>query len=47
MPSSPGPILKRALRVPAALYAFGAGRLLGSRFLLLTHRGRRSNQLYQ
>jgi deazaflavin-dependent oxidoreductase (nitroreductase family) len=29
------------------LYAIGAGRLLGHRFLLLTHRGRRSGRLYR
>lgn len=43
----PGPILVRALRLPAHLYDIGAGRLLGHRFLLLTHRGRRSGRLYR
>jgi deazaflavin-dependent oxidoreductase (nitroreductase family) len=43
----PGPILKRALRAPAALYAVGAGRLLGHRFLLLVHRGRHSGREYR
>jgi deazaflavin-dependent oxidoreductase (nitroreductase family) len=43
----PGPILRRALRLPARLYDIGAGRLLGHRFLLLTHRGRRSGQLHR
>lgn len=43
----PSPILKRALRAPVALYGIGAGRLLGHRFLLLTHRGRRSGRLYR
>jgi deazaflavin-dependent oxidoreductase (nitroreductase family) len=43
----PGPILGRALRLPAHLYDIGAGRLLGHRFLLLTHRGRRSGQLHR
>lgn len=43
----PGPILSRALRLPLRLYDVGAGRLLGHRFLLLTHRGRRSGELYR
>jgi deazaflavin-dependent oxidoreductase (nitroreductase family) len=41
----PGPILRRALRLPIGLYDIGAGRLLGHRFLLLTHRGRRTGRL--
>ncbi|HET7053493.1 MAG TPA: nitroreductase family deazaflavin-dependent oxidoreductase [Solirubrobacterales bacterium] len=40
-------MLKRALRAPTALYRIGAGRLLGHRFLLLTHRGRRSGRSYR
>ncbi|HET9162039.1 MAG TPA: nitroreductase family deazaflavin-dependent oxidoreductase [Solirubrobacterales bacterium] len=40
-------MLKRALRVPALLYRLGAGPLLGHRFLLLTHRGRRSGRSYR
>jgi len=43
----PGPILRRALRLPVHLYDLGAARLLGHRFLLLTHRGRRSGRLYR
>ena len=43
----PGPILGRALRLPVYLYDLGAARLLGHRFLLLTHRGRRSGRLYR
>jgi deazaflavin-dependent oxidoreductase (nitroreductase family) len=43
----PGPILGRALRLPVHLYDLGAARLLGHRFLLLTHRGRRSGRLYR
>ena len=30
-----------------ALYEIGGGRLLGHRFLLLTHRGRRSGRIYR
>ena len=43
----PGPVLSRALRLPVRLYDVGAGRLLGHRFLLLTHRGRRSGRPYR
>lgn len=43
----PGPILGRALRLPVHLYDLGAARLFGHRFLLLTHRGRRSGRLYR
>ena len=45
--AQPGPILGRALRLPVHLYDLGAARLLGHRFLLLTHRGRRSGRLYR
>jgi len=34
--------LRRLLRAPIFLYRVGLGQLLGHRFLLLTHRGRRS-----
>ncbi|HBZ68458.1 MAG TPA: nitroreductase family deazaflavin-dependent oxidoreductase [Deltaproteobacteria bacterium] len=34
----------RLYRLPIALYRLGLGGLLGSRFLLLEHRGRRSGQ---
>jgi deazaflavin-dependent oxidoreductase (nitroreductase family) len=43
----PGPLLKRLLALPARLYGAGGGWLLGHRFLLLTHRGRRSGRLYR
>jgi deazaflavin-dependent oxidoreductase (nitroreductase family) len=42
----PGPLLRRLLRAPVRLYDAGAGRLLGHRFLLLVHRGRRSGRAY-
>ncbi len=35
-------MLSWLLRAPNAIYAVHAGRLLGHRFLLLTHRGRRT-----
>lgn len=43
----PGPIVRRLLRAPALLYRCNAGWLLGERFLLLTHVGRRSGRRYQ
>lgn len=45
--SRPGPLLKPVLRAPIALYDIGAGGLLGHRFLLLSHRGRRSGRRYR
>lgn len=42
----PGPVLKRLLKAPAVLYRLRAGRLLGHRFLLLTHRGHRTGRLH-
>lgn len=35
------------LRSPVAIYRLRLGALLGNRFLLLTHRGRRSGRCYQ
>jgi deazaflavin-dependent oxidoreductase (nitroreductase family) len=43
-PSPPGPVLRRLLRAPAALYDWRLGWLLGHRFLRLTHAGRRSGR---
>ncbi len=43
----PGPLLKRVLRAPVRLYDLNAGWLLGHRFLLLTHRGRRTGRRYR
>jgi deazaflavin-dependent oxidoreductase (nitroreductase family) len=40
-------MLRRLLRAPTTLYRLGAGRLLGRRFLLLTHRGRKSGRIYR
>jgi deazaflavin-dependent oxidoreductase (nitroreductase family) len=42
----PGRVLRWLLRVPVAMYSAHAGWLLGHRFLLLRHRGRRSHRLY-
>jgi deazaflavin-dependent oxidoreductase (nitroreductase family) len=41
----PSPCLRTLLRFPVLLYRIGLGRLLGQRFLLLEHRGRRSGRL--
>jgi deazaflavin-dependent oxidoreductase (nitroreductase family) len=35
------------LRAPAGLYSVSGGWLLGHRFMLLTHRGRRTGRLYK
>jgi deazaflavin-dependent oxidoreductase (nitroreductase family) len=43
----PGPVAKRLLRIPAALYRANLGWLLGHRFLLLAHRGRRTGTRYE
>jgi deazaflavin-dependent oxidoreductase (nitroreductase family) len=43
----PGPVLRWALRLPVVAFDAGAGRLLGHRFLLLTHRGQRTGQLHR
>jgi deazaflavin-dependent oxidoreductase (nitroreductase family) len=48
MPSDrPGPVLRRLLKAPAWLYRMRLGWLLGSRFLLITHVGRRSGREYR
>lgn len=44
--SRPSPLLRFAFNAPAGLYRVGLGRLLGRRFLALTHRGRKSGRLY-
>lgn len=43
--SRPSGMLRRALQLPALLYRVHLGWLLGHRFLLLTHRGRRSGRI--
>jgi deazaflavin-dependent oxidoreductase (nitroreductase family) len=43
----PGPVLRRLLRLPTLLYRAGLGPVLGSRFLMLTHIGRRSGRTYR
>ena len=43
----PGPWQRRLLRAPLWLYRAHLGWLLGNRFLLLTHRGRRSGRLHR
>jgi deazaflavin-dependent oxidoreductase (nitroreductase family) len=46
-PRRPSPVLRRLLRAPAALYRARCGWLLGHRFLLLIHRGRRSGRRHR
>lgn len=43
----PGPLVRWLLRAPARLYDWNAGWLLGRRFLLLTHTGRRTGQRHR
>jgi deazaflavin-dependent oxidoreductase (nitroreductase family) len=45
--SRPNGALRLAFRLPIYLYRLGLGQLLGHRFMLLTHRGRRSGRVYQ
>jgi deazaflavin-dependent oxidoreductase (nitroreductase family) len=45
-PRPPGPVLRAVLRAPAMLYHRGLGGLLGERFLMVTHAGRRSRRRY-
>jgi deazaflavin-dependent oxidoreductase (nitroreductase family) len=40
-------LIRWLFRAPAILYSIGAGRLLGHRFLLLTHRGRKTGRSYR
>ncbi|MCV2488558.1 nitroreductase family deazaflavin-dependent oxidoreductase [Geodermatophilus sp. YIM 151500] len=46
-PRRPGPLLRRLLRAPALLHRAHLGWLLGERFLVLTHVGRRSGRRYR
>jgi deazaflavin-dependent oxidoreductase (nitroreductase family) len=43
----PAGLLRRLYRAPVHLYRWKCGRLLGNRFLLLTHVGRRSGRHHQ
>lgn len=47
MGNKPSALAIRLLALPSALYRAHLGRLLGTRFLLLTHRGRKSGRLFQ
>lgn len=44
--AKPHGLLRYAFRLPIQLYRLRLGWLLGHRFLLLTHRGRRSGRVY-
>ena len=43
---TPGPVLRWLLRLPVFLYRWRLGWLLGGRFLLLVHAGRRTGREY-
>ena len=43
----PSPLLKIAFRGPELLYRLGLGWVLGRRFLLVTHRGRKTGSIRQ
>jgi deazaflavin-dependent oxidoreductase (nitroreductase family) len=43
----PGKILRFGLRLPVWLYRLKLGWLLGNRFVMLTHRGRKSGLLHE
>ncbi len=47
MNGRPGRVLRAVFRAPVWLYDHGLGGLLGSRFLCLTHVGRRSGRRYR
>lgn len=47
MSQRPGPVLGLVLHAPRALYRWRLGWLLGQRFLLLGHVGRRSGRQYE
>lgn len=46
-PAPPGGLLRWLLEVPVLLYRGGLGWMLGHRFLLLVHSGRRSGRRYR
>lgn len=43
----PGPVLRRLFQAPTLVFRIGLGWLLGERFLMLTHVGRRSGRRYR
>ncbi|MBE3142614.1 MAG: hypothetical protein IMZ61_01640 [Planctomycetes bacterium] len=45
--SSPRGLLRLSLRLPILLYKAHLGWVLGDRFLMLTHTGRKSGKPYQ
>ncbi|HVC77629.1 MAG TPA: nitroreductase family deazaflavin-dependent oxidoreductase [Candidatus Micrarchaeaceae archaeon] len=47
MANKPSALAIRLLALPSGLYRAHLGRFLGTRFLLLTHRGRKSGRLFQ
>lgn len=47
MARQPGPVMRRMLRAPTLLFRARLGWLLGGRFLMITHLGRRSGRRYR
>lgn len=47
MPKRPHGLQRRLLKAPVWLYRLRLGRLLGGRFLLLRHRGRRTGAVHE
>ncbi len=47
VPNRPNRVLRVALKTPSVLYAVNLGWIFGHRFLLLTHRGRKSGLIHQ
>ena len=47
MAGNPGPILRPILRAPLAVHDHGGARLFGHRFLVLSHRGRKSGRTFR
>jgi deazaflavin-dependent oxidoreductase (nitroreductase family) len=47
MPKRPHGLQRRLLKAPVWLYRLRLGRLLGGRFLLLRHRGRRTGEIHE
>ncbi len=47
LPGRPGRVTRLVLRMPVLLYRLRLGRLLGRRFLLLRHRGRKTGNEHE
>ncbi|MGA7673126.1 MAG: nitroreductase family deazaflavin-dependent oxidoreductase [Nitrolancea sp.] len=47
LPHRPNRVLRVALKTPSVIYALNMGWIFGHRFLLLTHRGRKSGLIHR